>query len=869
MMLKPKEGIDTPRSAQWLQFLWRSGLVLGMLLCASAVIIFIAANWSHIAKVWRIAGVQALLAVLVGLSLYLGRCNALAWKRVYSPATLLLTVASVVVGGLFALLGQTYQTGADPWQLFALWALILLPWLWASRSVVMALFWMGLVNLSLVLWLGTNVGPDFLFWIFDRTSSWSLVLLNAAFLLLAEKASSYIADRYRLLQRAALLFLISAMSAEVLAAVSNTEHFLLVFGVATILSGALWYWYLNRARSVDVLMGSLTYALVFVLSIALLGQLELYRIEYLLVVVVLHGVLAFFMIRDLSRRWRRTKQRRSNVKVAPQDESANESDVAVEAKQPWFLRVFRSIIALFLGAMLSVFVGSSFWSDAPYVSELIMVLGFVTAIVLSRSANSLWRQDMAAVVLVLGMVFGVFSHFMSSGGPHHGVLLLYMALGIGLYYYCRAWPMRFLSSIWVIGHFFTWVIYLNPYHFWLAIEQDRTALVVEFYAMLFVLIALFMAAMAHRNERHYGYLSPAMWASVLASFVAVFPLQSLWALDAEIGWVWHWQFSSFVVMMLPTLSLYVALRRSNALNRNSVLTLIMMGGATLAWTGFPTLSLAITWGVLAYFWRNTTLQVIAGLAVLVALNQFYYSLALSLNVKALMLIVTGLWLVGVSALLPRAAKSRSSLTQRSSSGEKGLPYRPTFVLLGLFMCLGVANYDVWSKERLLRTGQAVVLELAPVDPRSLMQGDYMTLRFSVGNELAQQLYGDEAEALRQHSRLWLWLAPDQYGVAWRLRGIQTPDASEPVFWIQEGDTLTERQASALTLQKPDDVALSSLIKLRVRRDQLGWTPGTNAWFFAEGQAERFEAARYGEFVVADDGKALLRALMNSEGHVID
>jgi uncharacterized membrane-anchored protein len=35
---------------------------------------------------------------------------------------------------------------------------------------------------------------------------------------------------------------------------------------------------------------------------------------------------------------------------------------------------------------------------------------------------------------------------------------------------------------------------------------------------------------------------------------------------------------------------------------------------------------------------------------------------------------------------------------------------------------------------------------------------------------------------------------------------------------------------------------------------------TDAWFFAEGEAERWQAARYGEFRVDDSGRALLVGL---------
>ncbi len=40
-----------------------------------------------------------------------------------------------------------------------------------------------------------------------------------------------------------------------------------------------------------------------------------------------------------------------------------------------------------------------------------------------------------------------------------------------------------------------------------------------------------------------------------------------------------------------------------------------------------------------------------------------------------------------------------------------------------------------ARQTLLRNGQTCYLELAPVDPRSLMQGDYMALNYAVMNQL--------------------------------------------------------------------------------------------------------------------------------------
>ena len=57
-----------------------------------------------------------------------------------------------------------------------------------------------------------------------------------------------------------------------------------------------------------------------------------------------------------------------------------------------------------------------------------------------------------------------------------------------------------------------------------------------------------------------------------------------------------------------------------------------------------------------------------------------------------------------------------------------------WIALGLFWVLGATAWVVWSNERILSGGQTVLLELAPVDPRSLMQGDYMALNYALTHQ---------------------------------------------------------------------------------------------------------------------------------------
>ena len=65
--------------------------------------------------------------------------------------------------------------------------------------------------------------------------------------------------------------------------------------------------------------------------------------------------------------------------------------------------------------------------------------------------------------------------------------------------------------------------------------------------------------------------------------------------------------------------------------------------------------------------------------------------------------------------------------------------RKWLILLCAPLILAVVNLAIWQNERLIKQGETLLLELAPVDPRSLMQGDYMALRFAMADAIRQQL----------------------------------------------------------------------------------------------------------------------------------
>jgi uncharacterized membrane-anchored protein len=153
--------------------------------------------------------------------------------------------------------------------------------------------------------------------------------------------------------------------------------------------------------------------------------------------------------------------------------------------------------------------------------------------------------------------------------------------------------------------------------------------------------------------------------------------------------------------------------------------------------------------------------------------------------------------------------------------------RKLIVVVAALAVLAVVNLTIHSRERLVDSGRVVLLELAPVDPRSLMQGDYMALRFKVAREVVA---AQSPAALRDGN---LVLGVDVDGVATYRR-------------LDNGAPLA-----------PDELRL----RFRVRNGAPKLA--TNAFFFEEGHASDYAGARYGEFHVARDGESILTGLRNA------
>ena len=129
------------------RWLPRGVAVLAAALGGLGLVMWIAANWETLGRFGRFGLLQALVLVAGG--------GAAARPAARAPLGLL---ALLGIGALFAYFGQTYQTGADAWQLFALWAALALPLCWGARSDVLWTPWALVSMTAIALWTHTHSG---------------------------------------------------------------------------------------------------------------------------------------------------------------------------------------------------------------------------------------------------------------------------------------------------------------------------------------------------------------------------------------------------------------------------------------------------------------------------------------------------------------------------------------------------------------------------------------------------------------------------------------------------------------------------------------------------------------------------------------
>lgn len=868
----------------WRVFLTKLAWGLAVLLLASGLVTWIAANWENWGHVAKFALAQGAVLISAGLALLFRRRSG-GWGHDLGVPAALTGLAAVATGGLLALIGQTYQTGADPWQLFALWTVLIIPWVFTVRSVFLSVLWLVLINTAFYLWIDVAR----LDWFGRSYTSQTLLALavNALLLLAAETIWRARHDPWRIVPRVAAIAVGFFIGAQVM-----EGNFLLGLALFLALYGVYRY------RRPDLLIMSLA-------SFGAYGSLSMLIIEYagdafLLIVVVIVG-LGLGLLRFLQQQvvhWRRTHggealavkddvvsdvtsgtvlatdaaatnattKTNAGTEAAATQASVNaamasspaastaqilaNTQVSVHADaqdsdehHPWYLRVIKLFLYLLLPLIILLYLAVSLDLSLEALGVLGGIMALVSPVLFAKAQTVSSRDLVGGWVACAVLLLSVPLVDIRYPWPHEVSAMIAVVISTLLYRLAKGqFVLRMLLVIWALAAIE-----------FLVIERlfDRWAMmpywVLEMPAAFMFFAALSLGHLYLCGERKPHFWLPLFWSLLLASQIhlvlagTLFYSMPFWDESRP-----YLTVAGFLLAMAPLaiLAFYWRGWRDQPL----VYGIALLGLAALCavWTPYPPVALALSWILVAYAWRYLSLLAVAVAMGLFCLWRLYYILNISLLDKAELLLATGVGCL-VFAYLGQLGRNKVVADAPVQAAPKGIL---ASVLLGTVLVLGVANVAIVQKERILSDGQTVLLELAPVDPRSLMQGDYMSLNFALSQNLSALSWGLPKDALaKMDAQQWVVVAVqlDENKVA-QLKGVYLEQDGQERLWSEEGP-----------VAEPSDV-----MRLRMRRHRSNWTPGTDAWFFAEGSADRFDAARYGEFAVVEDGQSLLRAMLDKD-----
>ena len=865
----------------WQRYLNLLFLLLTVGFLTSGVITLIAANLDYFSDLAKIYGLQTLLVVTVVLGIYCfireSRRQAkekLKWKT-YS----LFFVVSVLIGGLFALVGQTYQTGADVWQLFAVWTLCQLPFLLLFPNVASALLFAATANVAFYLFNEQN----------SHNSMCYAVLINAGLLVISELFSKTFHDQHwRILPKVFLVLTFVNLFGLIVKihdmyAYAWDEFGLLSLSSFLIAIPASIAFYVYRKYRFDFIN-------LIISVIALLGAYCF--LASLLIRGVEEGVvlgLIGFTFTVMAIKWL--------VKLYKQEYPNNK-------KSHWAISILWMIALLIALVTIGVWLFFSLGLDASSAFIVgILLFGIAWLITLNKDKNEY-------TIILAGLFFLIANSFLGfyllvkfdnlflllgyefSEDSNFGIFISALIFTVIIIVSYKLMPNSLVRILLVTQLLVYWQISYNLYFHSYSLNNAwfNTWFNNTWFNKIQLLSSIVLFYWVMRpNQSARIHLKPIAWGTVLFSlWISVpsymaFPWVDYGLIDTDVssdvmpadamsldnvlqvlsGQFWsHFQFDVshilyLLVCALPLIVYALMKKHSDSKHTEAVLILLVLTLFALGFVGIPVI-LYLTALLLLVYWTDS--RAFFGLLVfafVVYLGGFYYQLSIPLLYKGGLLVSFAVIFAIVTLFLHARYKAPSQ-----SAVENHSVFKAPIWLVGVFVIalLGAVNYKVQQFEDVLATGKPVVLKIAPVDPRSLMQGDYMVLNYAILSEIQQsQFLSESNESLETSESIDAGEANETIGI-----DESSPSGKKAYILVHLDQnhvaTFCEEQSEIPT----DFKHCTPNVYLPIRYKG-GWLPKlpSQDYFFAEGKGEHYAQAEYAEYRFKD-GILLLARLLDKD-----
>ncbi len=834
----------------WPRYLNLLFLLLSAGFLTSGIVTLIAANLDYFSDLAKIYGLQAvlLLSIALGFYFFLRESRKLEKEKLKLLSATFFFITSVLIGAVFALVGQTYQTGANAWELFAIWSVCQLPLLLLLPNVASALLLVATTNIALFLFNDSS---------YENDVALSAVSLNFIFLLLSELFIHRLHDgNWRLLPKfLVFLTLVNLFFVRILTDflgndVDSSVYFFILFLQVALPSLACICFYkqyridfmnlITATVSLITAFGFFLFSNVNSADFAVLSGLLLFIIT-IGAIMLLHG-------------WYKRHY--------PQRKSIS-----------WALSILL-IFAIFIGIVTGlIWIFLALNVSDPRMSLLVLSV-IVLFIALGMHFGNPDAESHISIIIGIFFLMGyclLGGYFLSDVFDRYdsGTLTittpLLFTVVVGIFYFLR--KEIWLRTLTIMIVLVMWHIYFSDFYF-IGLDYANQ---VEYHYVPFYIVTMLGCVVAFLTQKVYGenekisaQISPFAWAFLLfsicaslqnagyilvgfsqmadelpkvMSFVELFDVVTAGVFthaDFVLGWI-----IPFLVGLTP-LVIFLVIRRFFVLDRAET-TLISLAFALfiIGFISQPSILFLVTLLLLAYLMNSRMLFFIAVFFLTMNLGIYYYSLIIPLLYKALLLLLFALIFSCVAIYLLRKYKPQ---TQSAVGFANVSKVKPLVALAVVLLILIPLNYKVQQFEDVLATGKPVVLKIAPVDPRSLMQGDYMALSYAILNDIRANLNESEdgvilAKEKKHPNKVYALIHQDEQGVA----------------------TLCRVEDSL-----PNDFK-DCVANVYLPVNNFKWLPElpSQEYFFAEGKGQHYVQAEYAEYRFKD-GILLLARLLDKD-----
>jgi uncharacterized membrane-anchored protein len=508
--------------------------------------------------------------------------------------------------------------------------------------------------------------------------------------------------------------------------------------------------------------------------------------------------------------------------------TTNQNEIWPPNSSPWYVRAL-----MVFGAWIAslFFVLGLFLLDLLRSEESFFVYGIVSilgGLILRRGSKQFFLTQFALALSVTGHLL-VFANLARVFGDSLAIVFGAVALSLVLYLPYNDPVHRFLSPFSAIAVTAFWISsekYHSLFHFLLVFELLMTAI-------------LFTNPKINSTFRPLAYAFAISIPGTLLLILLGDPKTFLFRyIFNDEFFVKHleWLIDKFIFFIaLVWLYQWVAggldKLKKDPLRGGVIVTLF------LGLISTPGILAALWLMILGYALRERILISLSIAFFPIFISLFYYDLELTLDIKAYILLGSGIIFLimrlGLKRFKQEEAEKLNIIENVPTNPRSHSLWSSIAVLVLIFF---VVNGLTIQKISVLENGKTVLLRLAPVDPRSLIQGDYMTLTY----EVYDQFDTEQLKDLPHNGQIVVKL--NQNSVATFLR------------FYQGGELANDEQLINYFIKKNE---YSSRMRI-----------GAESFFFQEGHANYYSAARYGELKVDSKGNSVLVGLRGEKFEIL-